>query len=306
MSDPLSRLQLRHYRLIHAIAETGQLSLAADRLAISQPAASRMLGEVERDLHAEVFERHPKGMRPTPIGGVLARRAGALLSDLEVTALEVQAFRAGRSGTVRVGAVTGAAVGLVVPALRRLREDVSDADVHVQVGPSVQLMAALTEDKRDFVLCRVPPDADMREFDVLGRRAEETRLVVRAGHPLSAAGPLPYAAIAGFAWVVQARGTPLREAFQAALRDARVAQPSEVINTTSLLVTIACLHSTDAIAPVSREVAQVICGPAPDGLRTLPMATPVEMPPYHLIRRKDRQISPLAERLLGIIRQALT
>ena len=47
MQGNLHHLQLRHFRLVQAIAATGQLSLAADRLAMTQPAASRSLGEAE-------------------------------------------------------------------------------------------------------------------------------------------------------------------------------------------------------------------------------------------------------------------
>ena len=112
MQRAFERLQLRHFRLIHAIAELGQLSHAADRLAITQPAASRVLAEIERLVGQRVFERHPKGMKPTAIGEVMARHAGVLLSGLEQAAGEMEAFRRGRSGTVRVGAVTGAAVSI--------------------------------------------------------------------------------------------------------------------------------------------------------------------------------------------------
>ena len=101
MADPLTHLQLRHYRLVRAIADHGQLSQAAGRLALSQPAASRLLSEIERSLGAPLFERHPKGMRPTPTGEVMARRAAAILAEIDGTARELSAFRAGSAGSVR-------------------------------------------------------------------------------------------------------------------------------------------------------------------------------------------------------------
>ena len=82
MHNLAKRLQLRDFRLIQAIAETGQLALAAERLSITQPAASRMLAGMESLIGVSLFTRHPKGMTPTPIGETLARNANGLLRSL--------------------------------------------------------------------------------------------------------------------------------------------------------------------------------------------------------------------------------
>lgn len=67
---PNSRMALKpaQLRLIHQIAIHRQLQLAAEALAMTQPAASRMLAEVERQVGAPLFLRLPKGMEPTEIG----------------------------------------------------------------------------------------------------------------------------------------------------------------------------------------------------------------------------------------------
>ena len=59
MPNLANRLQLRDFRLIQVIRETGQLALAAERLAMTQPAASRMLAGIERMVGTPVFIRHP-------------------------------------------------------------------------------------------------------------------------------------------------------------------------------------------------------------------------------------------------------
>ena len=115
------RLQPKHFSLISSIAELGQLSLAAQSLALTQPAASRMLGEIERYVGSAVFIRTPKGMEPTPVGSALIRRAQNVLEEIREAAREVDAIRRGLTGKVRVGAVTGGAVGYVVPAIKALK-----------------------------------------------------------------------------------------------------------------------------------------------------------------------------------------
>ena len=68
MSNLAHRLQLRDLRLIEAISATGQLALAAERLSMTQPAASRLLAAIEKTIGSRIFTRHPKGMTPTAVG----------------------------------------------------------------------------------------------------------------------------------------------------------------------------------------------------------------------------------------------
>ena len=151
-----NRLQIRDFRLVRAIAETGQLALAAEQLGITQPAASRMLAAIERTIGTSVFQRHPKGMTVTPMGEILARNAITLLNGMEQTAREVEAVGGGRSGTIRVGSVTGGAVAHVVPAIQRLKRDATRADIHIDVAPSDVLIDGLLGGDFDFVLSRIP------------------------------------------------------------------------------------------------------------------------------------------------------
>ncbi|TWG97320.1 DNA-binding transcriptional LysR family regulator [Mesorhizobium sp. J18] len=307
MLDLLNRLQLKDYRLIQAIAETGQLALAAERLSVSQPAASRMLAGIERLAGVPLFARHPKGMTPTPIGETLARNANGLLRSLEQTLQETEAAISGRAGTVRVGSVTGGAVGFVVPAIRRLKKTAPEADIHIDVAPSDILIAGLLRGDYDFVLSRIPPGTDARQFAVRRGRVEVIRFLVRRSHPLVGRGPLKPEQLVGHEWVIQAPHTPMRQAVEEAFFSYGIPLPGEIVNTTSLLVMIAYLNSTDAIAPISREVADLV---APAGeesrLAALDLEEPIIVNPYHLISLKNQAMSPLAIRLRNLIFEGLS
>ena len=75
-------LKFSQLRLIAAIDRHRQIVNAARSLGISQPAASRTLAEIEALLGAPLFDRHPRGMTPTPIGEIVSRRAQAMLTAL--------------------------------------------------------------------------------------------------------------------------------------------------------------------------------------------------------------------------------
>jgi len=113
-------LKLSHLRMIVAMEETGQISLAADMLKTSQPAASRLLSEMETILEARLCVRSARGIEMTNAGRALARRARSMLIEIREAEREIEDIKHG-GGTVFIGAVTAAAVELVVPAIRSVQ-----------------------------------------------------------------------------------------------------------------------------------------------------------------------------------------
>src|SRR5579864_8410023 len=100
MDTMFSRLlKISHFRLINAIAEHGQLGRAAEVLAITQPAASRMLADIEGLVGAPLFERHAKGLSPTLIGRAIAQRSTDILLELRNLNREVDELKQGKGGS---------------------------------------------------------------------------------------------------------------------------------------------------------------------------------------------------------------
>jgi DNA-binding transcriptional LysR family regulator len=301
-----NRLQIKDYRLVLAIHETGQLALAAEQLAMTQPAASRMLAAIERVVGAKAFIRHPRGMSPTPVGEVLARNAANLLRGLEETEREVRAVGAGLAGNARVGAVTGGAVGFVVPAIQELKRIARGADIHIDVAPSDVLVDGLIRGDYDFVLSRIPAGTDPRDFCIHRGRAEIICFLVRKHHPLAGGKNLKASDLDGYEWVIQAPHTPMRQAVEETFIANGIPLPSEIVNTTSLVVMMAYLDSTNAIAPVSCEVAELFAPNAAAGdLVALNLEEPIIINPYHVISLRSRIMSPLATQLHGLVINAL-
>lgn len=263
MSLPPARLMLKpaQLRLIQQIAEHGQLQLAAETVGMTQPAASRMLAEIENQVGAQLFLRQPKGMEPTEIGRAVLRRARVILREMVSMASDVRALREGFGGTLRVGAVTGPAVGYLVSAIREIKQSAPDADITVDVMPSRELLGHLAAGEMDFVLARILPEFDSQDFNILPMRDEKVTFLTRAGHPLSRAPAVTLTELAGQEWIMQSRGAPIREAALAAFADVGLAEPKNIVNSPSLLLTIAYLAQCDAVAPMSEEVAELLIRP---------------------------------------------
>lgn len=289
-------------RLIVEVAESGQLQIAAAAASMTQPAASRMLAEIERAVGAPLFLRQPKGMELTEIGTVMVRRARAMLREMRSMAAEVQALREGQGGAVRVGAVTGPAVGYLVPAIRAIKREAPDAEITVDVLPSRDLLRQLTAGEMDFALARVLPDFDSREFEIHPMRDEKVALLVRAGHPLARAPRVTFTELTDYEWIMQERGAPIREATLEAFGAVGLAEPRNIVNSPSLLLMIAYLSRSDAIAGMSEEVAQLLTQPPVSaGFAVLTMPREVRVSPYYMLNLKRRPLSPVAARLRELV-----
>ncbi|MBY6048942.1 LysR substrate-binding domain-containing protein [Vannielia litorea] len=293
-----TRLKPRQLRLIQRIGETRQLQTAAHMLAMSQPAASRVLAEIEAEVGTPLFTRHPKGMEPTLIGETFLRHARVILSELESLETEVAGLRSGEGGEVRVGSVTGPTVGVLVPAIRAVRTKAPGIQATVEVGPSGQLVRGLEEGRFDFVIARLPPEYDSRQFRIDPARNEVVSLVVRAGHP-ALGERRKLSELVGYEWVIQDLGTPIRVAMDGAFHAAGLAAPEQITNSSSLLVALSILEGTDAIAPQSQEVADLLTrNKIGDSLATLELAEPLAVSPCFIIRARARQMSRAAERVM--------
>ena len=300
MSKTAARLLLKpnQLRLIQEIAESGQLQIAAELVGMTQPAASRMLAETERQIGAAIFHRQPKGMIPTEVGLAILRRARAILREMDSMATELRNLRDGLDGSIRVGAVTGPAIRYLVSAVRELKEEAPQAEITVDVMPSRDLLTLLAAGEMDFILARVMPDFDNRDFNIMPLQEEKVALLARAAHPLARAPVVTLTELQSYEWVMQPRGAPIREAAVAAFAALGLTEPKNVINSASTLLTLAYIAQSDAVSPLSVEVAELLIGPPLNaGFVTLTTPKDIRVSPYYLLDQRRRPLSPLALRL---------
>ena len=296
--DIAHRMKPAHLALILKIAETQQLQLAAQAMAMSQPAASRILADFERTIGSRLFTRHPKGMELTLAGAAFVRHARVILGEVQTLESELQNLRLGALGNVRVGSVTGPAVGCLMPAVQAVLDQSPDLEINVDVAPSVELVRMLEEGRYDFILGRIPPTHDSRGFHVYPARTEVVVLMVHGTHPMAGRGDVDLAELTAYPWVMQQRGMPIRQAVEAAFHAEGVPIPSRVLNSSSLLVALSQMARGQAIAPQSQEVKDLLVhADVGANVDTLTLRCPMIVPSYFVIRDRSRKLSRGADRL---------
>ncbi|WP_159460355.1 LysR family transcriptional regulator [Tistlia consotensis] len=305
IADRLVRrgLRLPHLRIIVALEATGQISGAADLLAMSQPAVSRLCAELERIAGVKLYRRHARGVVLTPYGERLARRAWTILRALDEADREIAELKSGVRGKVWIGAVTGAAIELVLPAIKHARINFPHIDVSVDVATSDDLTAALDAGRLDFFVGRVGTASDPRLYDARLIGNEPLALIVRPGHPLTRQDPLRLDDCVHYDWVMQPEGALLRRTVEGYLRERRVALPTKVLSTSSILLTLITVTQTNAIAPIARVVADFFAASGGGGHRveTLDVARDIAIAPYSLITLAGQELSPASRILYDLI-----
>jgi DNA-binding transcriptional LysR family regulator len=298
-----SGLSLRHMRMIAALDEHGRVSAAAQVMNISQPAASRMIAEMEAVLAVKLCERLPRGVTLTSYGRALARRARSILLEMREADREIAELKAGKGGSVFLGAVTAPAIELAVPAIREIRRLYPRIEITMQVETSNVLARELVASRHDFIIARIPDDLNPRLFESRVIGVEKACLIVRRGHPLTKAGAVGLEETALYDWVFQSGGSPLRQAMEANFLNRNIPLPDRILNTSSLLLTLVMVAQSDAIAPVSIQVARFI--QSPEGLsgaiEIVPTEFDIEVRPYSLITVRNRALSPAARMLYDFI-----
>lgn len=199
-------LELRHLRLICAIADAGSVTKAAANLGLAQPALSAQLRRVERMLGGSVFERHRTGVRPTPLGDFLLARARLLLPA--ASGLREEAVRlsgAGRPGEppaqLTVGSATGPILGRLV---HHLTTEYAGLHVGTHVSWSADELAALVAAGRvDYTVVGVcgeapPPSQAGLTWRVLG--TDPVFVLFPADHPLAGQSEIALGELADEQW----------------------------------------------------------------------------------------------------------
>jgi DNA-binding transcriptional LysR family regulator len=92
------RLKLRDLHILLAVAQAGSMAKAATRLAISQPAISRAIADMEHTLKVLLFDRSPQGIEPTQFGRALLKRGVAVFDELKQGVQDIEFLSNPESG----------------------------------------------------------------------------------------------------------------------------------------------------------------------------------------------------------------
>lgn len=182
-------LQLRSFL---AVVDQGGFTTAGQVLNLTQPAISRAVGSLEKELGLPLLRRHRNGVSLTPAGARAAAHARDAVRHMELMRSEVAAMAGRLTGTLRVASLPFATGTMIAPRLRAFSDENPGVTVHLMEGSEPEIRSWLEHGAADVGVVTLP--ASGLEVTELG--ADEMVAVLPAGHRLAALDAVSYAELA--------------------------------------------------------------------------------------------------------------
>jgi DNA-binding transcriptional LysR family regulator len=289
-------MELRHLRYFVGVGEEQHFGRAAERLQIAQPALSRQIQDLEREVGFLLFERLPRGVRLSEAGKVFLSDARRILQDVDDAKRRAERIALGQAGTLRVGIATAVSWhGLVVNAFREFRRRQPDVELALHHMVSVHQVEAVVADRLDagFAAAVTPwhEDLEHRQFAL-----DRMVLAVPKGHSLTKRGRIRLRDLrdSPFIWFHRWVNPAFYDQMMEACARGGLSAPHVVQEATDRDTVLGCVQCQIGIAWVT-ESTRWHC---PRGVALLPVVDMNIRLPFNVIWKKGNA-SPLLQKFLA-------
>ena len=211
-------MNLNHLAIFQAVADAGNITAGAERLHISQPAASKQLQELECSLGVALFERLPRGVRLTEAGELLAsyaRRLFALEAEAEMALAELKGLERGR---LSIGASVTIGSYLLPQILARFHGSYPGLNLSVEIANTKIIQKQLLDGALDIGLTE--GQISFAEIEASEFRQDELVAIAAPNHSLAGSGePVTINRLCEEPFVVREPGSGTRLALDGALAE---------------------------------------------------------------------------------------
>lgn len=262
-------MDLRQLRYFQAVAEELSFSKAARKLRIAQPAISRVVQELERDLGTDLLWRNRRQVRLTAAGEVLLAEAHALLQRSEETRRRVQRTAAGEEGELRLGYIGPPTQGFLGRLLAEYRHRFPKVSLHLEERTPERVWEMVARGRLAAAITRPVPGEGERALSTLLLRREPLCAVLPRSHALGQRDALTWKDLRQEPLIVLARreGVGLHDEILAACRRAGFAPL--LAQTPSLMGTVLTYVQAGAGIGVATDSVAAASMPADLCSRTL-------------------------------------
>ena len=250
----LARGKFRHAQVLLRLAELGSVQRTAEALGMTQSAVTQALAYLERLLETRLFERHARGVRPTPVCQDLLPVARTLLRGLGDGADALAARASAREGQVRLAASAAALNGLLLQALPAFSARHPTISVLLREAEDEEQLLLVSKEEVDVVACRRPaviPEG--WRFQPL--RTDRFAILCAPRHPLAGRRDAGWGELAGETWLLSPAGSAARTRFDA-LTQGQPGIASHPLITRSLAMTWWMLRHGNALGFIPLSLAR--------------------------------------------------
>jgi DNA-binding transcriptional LysR family regulator len=301
MRQVYTRFKPRQIMLLLQLSEQRSVSRAAELAGMTQPAASKMLADLEETFGVKLFERHARGVEPTWYGEVLARHARAAMIEMDRAHDEIVARMRGLSGQAFVGTVATPGAKLIPMSIVKVKRSHPRIVISVHQSFSRPLVTRLLEGQLDFVVGRIPDLENAAELEFEPITDEPHVFVAATHHSLNSDRTINFSDLQDLGWIIQGEDGVLRGRINAALHAKGLPQPRNIVETSSISVSLALLQASDMIAILPKLAVLPFCKASL--VKILNFDLGIKMDAFGIITRRDYPLSSGAQVLLEEVRR---
>ena len=297
------RLKLRDLQLLLAVVQAGSMAKAGKRLAISQPAVSKAIAEMEHTLGVPLLDRGPRGVEPTRYGRALIKRSMAVFDELRQAVSEIEFLRDPTTGEVRIGSGEPLAAGLVTAVIKRLSRQYPRIAFHIVRDDPVSLLRYLEERNVELVLTRMPKSVVEGHMSAEILYHDQVAIVAGAQNPWTRRRKVGLADLVNEPWVLPPYDSVLGSIVLEAFRAGDLEPPRTTVATLSLSMRNSLL-ATGRFLSAHPSFALKFFGNYP-AIKALPIELPTTRQATGLVTLKRRALSPLADIFINCTREVV-
>ncbi|WP_076410646.1 LysR family transcriptional regulator [Shewanella sp. UCD-KL12] len=297
----VSRLKFKYLRLLVTVGEQQNIFRAAQLLNMAQPAATKIIRDIENALDLKLFDRSSRGVVPTMYGDVLIKHAKLVLSQVKHASEELSTLQGGLSGRVTVGTLLAASATLLPKAIARLKQERPNVSIVIVEGTADKLMSALKIDDIDIMVGRISEFSDEEQLANEVLYQDPVSLVSRADHPLQSKIDLCLKDLLKYEWILPPRETLLRKEIDDIFHREGLNVPANAVESVSILANRTLLKETDMISTLPDQVIKTY---SEIGLlKKLPIDLGTESGRIGITTRANRELPPVCQSLLEALRE---
>jgi DNA-binding transcriptional LysR family regulator len=297
------RLKLRDLHILLTVVQHGSMAKAAAALAISQPAVSKAIADMEHTVGLRLLDRRRNGIEPTAYGSALVRRGLAIFDELKHGVEELAFLADPTAGELRIGSTESIAAGLLPAVIERFSRE--HPRVHLDIAQAVMSTLhyrELRERSIDMLLGRIP--TPFAEDDLETDIVYDDQVVVVAGRHSKWARSrrLKLADLASEPWILPPADT-LPGSLAAELFRASGAAEMPRAPVTTLSIHLCCRLVASGRFVTTLPTSILRFAGRDLSLKVLPIKLPAQPRPVAIITLKNRTLSPVAKLFIECVHQ---
>jgi DNA-binding transcriptional LysR family regulator len=300
----IRRLKLRELRIFMAVVQTRSMGKAAQQLALSQPAVSKAISEMEHTLGVSLLDRTPRGVEPTLYGRALLKWSAAVFDDLSQGAREIESLTDPTSGEVRLGSHEAENAGLVPAIIDRLARQYPRLIFSVKQAATIpSLYDDLRERRVDLVFGRLITPNKHEELDTEILFDDPLIIVAGSRNKWLRRRAVNLAELGGEPWCLTPDDLPISPFVAEAFRSRGLKPPRVIVRANSPHLFYAMVRTGRFLTVAPSSTVQLSGKPL--GLKRLPIKLGIQPGPVGIVTVKNRTISPVAQRFIDCAREVV-